>query len=63
MEEYILSLNSKTNPKFRLWISTEQIENCSETLLKACIKVGLQLPLNIKSKLERHLMDVKEGTF
>ena len=63
LEETLHNLGPETNPKFRLWISTQMFENCSEILLKKCVKVALQQPINIKQKVERHLMTLKEGIF
>lgn len=63
VENYIQQLNAETNPKFRLWLTMPSGVGVSDSLLKACIKIALQQPINIKMKIERHLQTLKEGIF
>jgi hypothetical protein len=35
----------------------------SEVLVKKSVKVALEQPSNVKMKIERHLMGLKEGVF
>jgi dynein heavy chain, axonemal len=54
---------AELNPRFRVWITCIPVDNFPPTILERSIKVALQPPRNIKSKIQRMLLDQEKETF
>ena len=48
---------AEINPRFRVWITCIPVDKFPPTILERSIKVALQPPRNIKSKIQRMLLD------
>jgi dynein heavy chain, axonemal len=54
---------AEMNPKFRVWITCIPVENFPVSILERSIKVALQSARNIKSKVQRMLIEQEKETY
>ena len=54
---------SELNQRFRIWLTSSPVKNFPSSILEKSIKVALQPPKSIKSKIERMLIEQEKEAF